>query len=133
MLPSLVFSWHGAPGQVIDAGRLGIVNLHSSQPLLHELANVLERPKFRKRIEEGQTTPRALLDAYEAIVTLCQPLDVGKVIVEDPADDVVLGTAAACEAQFIVSGNGHLLKLRIFRGIRIATANELLELIRRVS
>jgi hypothetical protein len=46
---------------------------------------------------------------------------------EDPADDKVLECALAADADFIVSGDKHLLKLREFRGIPIITTKQALE------
>jgi hypothetical protein len=50
-----------------------------------------------------------------------------KRIVVDPDDDVVIGTALAAKAEWIVSGDGHLLDLKDYQGIRILTAADALE------
>ena len=44
------------------------------------------------------------------------------VVVEDPDDDRVLEAAAAGEADVIVSGDRHLLRLRSWQGIPIEKA-----------
>ena len=50
-------------------------------------------------------------------------------VTEDPEDDIVLDTAYEGRASHIVSGDKHLLNLGRFRGIRIVTVNEMLELL----
>ena len=45
---------------------------------------------------------------------------------EDPSDNAVLACAIATHADVIVSGDGHLLALRAFRGIPIVRAAMLL-------
>jgi len=49
----------------------------------------------------------------------------------DADDDAVLACAAAARAGLIVSGDGDLLSLRSFRGIRIVTAREAVVRLRR--
>ena len=52
------------------------------------------------------------------------PAIIHPTIVNDPADDAVLACAIAANAEFIVSGDRHLLDLRDHQGIRIITAAE---------
>lgn len=52
-----------------------------------------------------------------------------KVAEEDPKDDVVLNTAYDCRAKYIVSGDEHLLKLNRFKGIKILSVAEMLEIL----
>ena len=51
------------------------------------------------------------------------------VVEADPADDVILRTAYDAKANFVVSGDGHLLSLGEFRGIRIVTIDEMMQLL----
>jgi putative PIN family toxin of toxin-antitoxin system len=46
---------------------------------------------------------------------------------EDPDDDRILECAAVAGAQAIVSGDGHLLKMKSYEGIKILSPRELLE------
>jgi hypothetical protein len=48
---------------------------------------------------------------------------------EDHADDIVLRTAYDGKADYIVSGDNHLLSMREFRGIKIVTVDEMLMLL----
>ncbi|MFQ5691273.1 MAG: putative toxin-antitoxin system toxin component, PIN family, partial [Gemmatimonadota bacterium] len=45
---------------------------------------------------------------------------------EDPSDNRVLECAVAAGVDWIVSGDRHLLTLRVFRGIPIRTARQVL-------
>ena len=46
-------------------------------------------------------------------------------------DDVVLNTAHDGNANYIVSGDNHLLKLRKLRGIRIVNPKEMIDILGR--
>jgi predicted nucleic acid-binding protein len=47
-------------------------------------------------------------------------------VAPDDEDDLVLGTAVAAEADFLVTGDKGFLAVREFRGVRIVTADEFL-------
>ena len=49
-----------------------------------------------------------------------------KVVREDTTDDIILRTAYDGKADYVVSGDKHLLSLREFRGIKIVTVDEMM-------
>jgi putative PIN family toxin of toxin-antitoxin system len=52
-----------------------------------------------------------------------------KVVEEDPADDSILNVAYDSKADYIVSGDSHLLNLKKFKEIKIVTADEMLKIL----
>ena len=77
----------------------------SSAPLLDELQSTLQR-KFT-------ITPAvsAFLELFRQQVRLVEPQALPVPVCRDPDDDVVLGTAVAAGAAFIVTGDDDLLVL----------------------
>jgi putative PIN family toxin of toxin-antitoxin system len=114
--------WGGTPGRLIEAANAGRVELVSSAPLLAELQGVLNRPKFAQQLAERDVTVSDVFDGYAALVRLVVPAAISPTIALDPADDQVLATALAGQADLIVSGDSHLLNLKHFTGIDIVTA-----------
>jgi putative PIN family toxin of toxin-antitoxin system len=53
-----------------------------------------------------------------------------KVVLEDPDDDVVLNTAISGKADYIVSGDKHLLKIGNYKEIQIISINEFTQILR---
>lgn len=47
-------------------------------------------------------------------------------VTEDPDDNLMIETAYSGRADYIVSGDKHLLVLREFKGIKMATVDEVL-------
>ncbi len=95
----------------------------SSRQMLAELEDVLSRRKFRltrSRVDEflGILVKRFIVSEVEKIP---------EVISEDLDDNVVLATALAGGADYIVTGDGHLLGLREYQGIRIVRVGEMLK------
>ena len=67
-----------------------------------------------------------LILAYAKIVT---PKDVGNVVKEDPDDDMIVRCSARINADYIVSGNKHLLKLKKFRNTKIVSPKEFMDIL----
>jgi predicted nucleic acid-binding protein len=61
---------------------------------------------------------------------IVNPRDKISMVKEDPDDDKFLDCAIECKADYIVSGDRHLLELRGYPGIKIITASQFLELIK---
>jgi len=118
--------WHGIPRQVLDAARTGTIALSTSAPLLTELAEVLQRPKFAQRLARANVTPHILVVGYAALARLVVPTPIGPVVEADPDDDAVLACAVAARAEVIVSGDSDLLALESYEGIPIITAAQLM-------
>jgi putative PIN family toxin of toxin-antitoxin system len=121
--------WQGPPRQIIDQARAGAVTLHTSLVLLAELAEVIGRGKFTRRILRANISAARLVEDYRRLAVLVEPQPLPAPVSRDPDDDHVLACALAAEAALVVSGDDDLLSLGTFRDSRILTAREALDLI----
>lgn len=122
--------WDGAPARLIDAARLGDVELVTSRALLGELARILGRAKFARAIAATGLSGEELVVGYGELTTVLKPAPIPPTIAADPSDDQVLACAVAAEADFIVSGDRHLLGLGgQYQGIPIVAPAEMLAII----
>jgi putative PIN family toxin of toxin-antitoxin system len=87
----------------------------SSQPLLNELREVLDR-KFR---QQRAVDVRSALRLFAETFTLVTPDALDTPTCRDRDDDVVLATALAGECVAIVTGDQDLLILDPFRHVRV--------------
>ena len=115
---------HSKPRRILEACLSGKYLLVESPGLLKEFAAVMERPKFGFIPEEQKRELVTRLINYCEIV---EPTKKINIIKSDPADNKVLECALEGKAQYIVSGDNHLLRLKVYMGIRIVTAAEFLE------
>ena len=99
----------------------------ASEAMLDELKDVLSRPKFVGRLKLVGKTVEQLMGEYASQVEVVDVPPIGKAISDDPDDDEFIACALAGNAQIIVSGDQHLLKVRWYQGILILTAAEMLE------
>jgi len=120
----------GVPQQLLDLGRIGEIELCTSELLLDELDGVLHRSKFARRFSKNRpVTPAFLVRRYTLLTTNIALGPIERVVPSDADDDVVIATAVAAGAKLIVSGDSDLLVLHPFRGMQILLPAEALRLV----
>lgn len=97
-----------------------------SRAILEEYAAVSSRPLYHLSGEELESLLYQVKERAHW-VDVHTPVSVVK---QDPADDKFLACAVDGRADWIVTGDRHLLKLREFRGVRIRLPAEFLALFR---
>ena len=102
--------WGGQPRLLLQAKREKRVELFTSIALLTELTGILGRTKFETKITASLLTVDQIVDRYAEMTTLVRPMPTRR-IAPDPDDDVVIGTAIAAKADFIVTGDRQLLSV----------------------
>jgi len=117
---------NGPPGVIIDLWGEGKLTVVVCQALIEEYLEVLLRPKFKKvgTIIERQDLCMELLSLENSIFVY--PRFRLNVIESDPEDNRVLECAVEGGVQYIISGDEHLLSLKIFKEIAIVTPAEFL-------
>jgi uncharacterized protein len=124
------FLWGGVPRELLQAARDKHISLFTSTPLLAELTNILARQKFAKKINAAQMTVDQLVDRYAELAALVHPLPTGR-IAPDPDDDVVIGTALAAKADYIVTGDKPLLSVVEYQQVCLLSVSEAVQLLSR--
>ena len=121
------FLFGGLPLKVLDAGRSEIIELCTSQALLDEFGEVIERPHFDRKFAETGISRRRMVSDYAEISTVITSPKLRKQISRDPDDDEVIACAIAADCEFIVTGDNDLLVLKEYQGVTIVTAADFLK------
>ena len=122
IISALLFG--GEPGHLVTLWEKGRIVPLISRDVLLEYVRVLGYPKFKlgaediKGLVEEQVLPFA-----EMVVVGQAP----RVVPEDPGDDKFLALAVSGRADYLISGDRHLLNLRNFEGVDIVTPRQFLE------
>lgn len=123
VLISAIF-WTGKPKQILNKVRREEITFLTSDFILKELRQVLERGDKPFKLSE---------DEAERVVTAMRDIAVVVNIVsqvsacEDENDNRVLECAIDGNADCIITGDSHLLKLGSFKKIEITTVADFLE------
>lgn len=101
----------------------------TSEPILNDLVRVLHYDRIQKRIhltEEWITN--YLVELRLTHFLLAGKLEVS-IVRDDPDDDKIVACALEAGADYIISGDPHLLNLKHYRNIQIVTPKAFLKVL----
>ena len=116
----------GNPRMVLERVIEGIDELFITKELLDEIEEVLGRPKFHADKEEIYFFMNSIEEIGNRIIPKMQIKNGSK----DKTDNKYIECGMAANADYIISGDIHLLELREYGYIKIITAREYLEVIK---
>jgi putative PIN family toxin of toxin-antitoxin system len=120
--------WGGTPGRILDRIEAGLDTLYTSRLLLQELEDVLNYPKIIRILERRDLSSS---DILELVIENAQILETSntpmRVVPDDPDDDHVIECAVTAHADYILTGDSHLLALKVWQSIHILSAGDYLK------
>jgi len=120
--------WGGTPGRILDRIEAGLDTLYTSRLLLQELEDVLNYPKITRILERRDLSSS---DILELVIENAQIMETSntpmRVVPDDPDDDHVIECAVTAHADYILTGDSHLLALKVWQSIPILSAGEYLK------
>ena len=125
VLVSAVLSPAGVRAQVIKAWENQQFELVVSEAILDEYEKALNYREVASRHGLNPTEVADIIAGLRQFATLVEPTETLQVISADPADDKFL----AGQADYIISGDPHLLNLGEYRGNQILSPREFLALL----
>lgn len=131
VLISSLINPHGKPAQILNYVFENRIRLFTSPSIIEELERVLSYPKLVKRHGLVKEELKEFVFDLLSIMPLAEEEKTIEVIKEDPSDNKYLSCALSAKADFIVSGDVHLLNLGQYEGIPIITPAQLLEIMER--
>lgn len=121
--------WDGNESEIIRRAEAGEIQIFISPDILDEFEDVLLWDKFELKIEEMNKTVEEVIGKLMSIAIMVKPKKAVNVVRHDPDDNKILECAIEAEADYIISGDRHLLDLKEFKHIKIIRAWQLLELL----
>jgi putative PIN family toxin of toxin-antitoxin system len=113
----------GKPRLILEKAIRGEIRLCLSEPILEELRGVLGRSKFGYSPEMIQF----ILTELTGIADFVNPSETIDVVLEDSEDNRILECAVEAKANYVISGDSHLLKLSRYRNMEVLDAAAFLE------
>ena len=100
------------------------VTVYVSRDILAETSKVLTYPKITQILKNTDFAPRDILRAIAQNTCLVEPKTKITVITTDPEDNKILECSREADADFIVTGDNHLLKLQEFNRTKILSPRD---------
>ena len=117
--------WKGEAWRLLQLAEEGLLEICIAYPMLLELEEVLNYPRFAPRLLTLQQTPAQLAGFVLSISVAVEVTRIWPPIVAaDPDDDLFILCAVAAGADCVVTADHHLLSLGKHRGIPIVTIDE---------
>ena len=116
--------WTGSSNKILELWKEEKFTLITSMDIISEIIGVLNDFKI-------QLPPQMITEWAELILknsTVVEPKEKISAVSEDPSDNKFLETAVTGSADFIISQDNHLLKLKEFNSIKLLTPDDFLKL-----
>ena len=108
---SSLISKQGKSARLVDLWRQQYFILVTSLEIIAEIKKVLEYPHITQKYKLNKADIQSLLILIEHEAVIVPNSPVVNVIKDDPDDNKFLACALAAQAEYIVSGDQHLLSL----------------------
>jgi putative PIN family toxin of toxin-antitoxin system len=111
----------GPPAEIIRAWRAHRFTWVTSAPLLQELEKTLRSSRLQRYLVWNKEELADFLALVRQAARVVQPAHRLEVVTEDPADNRVLEAAVGGRADYIVTGDRHLIAIGSYMDVRIVT------------
>ena len=116
---SSLINTQGNPKQIVAQWEQGRFDVLVSASIIDEIGRVLRYPRIVKRHRQDERSIQRFLELLSSQAVMVEPTVILDVIKEDQSDNRYLECAIEGKAQFIISGDKHLLEMGEYRGIVI--------------
>ncbi len=124
---------NSVPGSLLRLWRKEIFTLITSKHIRNEVKDLLHKPYFTKHLSPQEISrAQALLQFRAKQVLITEDIEG---VTTSPEDDLVLATAVSAKADYLVTGDGPLLRKvgRIYQGVNLITPNDFLKILQEQS
>lgn len=116
---SSLVNTQGNPRRIISAWQQGAFDVLISTPIVEEIGRVLRYPRIARRHMQDEAAIERFLKLLASEAILADHTEVLGIVEEDDSDNRYLECAVAGKAQYVISGDNHLLEIGEYRGITI--------------
>jgi len=116
------------PGRILDLIKQNQVELILSPAIIKEIKRILLYPKLQKYHRKTAQEIDIYFEDVLMFAWIVEGEDVVDIIEDDPTDNKYLAGAYEGEADYIVSGDHHLLDIKTYKWIKILKAKSFLNI-----
>jgi len=123
--------WGGLPAKIVSLAEEKSVEIVLSEEILREINRILGYNRLREVYEQAGVSKDALMSIIVTIGRLVDVVTRLNVVPEDDSDNRILECALDGDAEYVVTGDRHLLRLRNFKKVKILSVREFIRLTRK--
>ena len=122
--------WGGLPAEIINYAEDSRIFIILSEGIVEEINRTLTYPRLRRVYEDAGITRQELIEAALRIGKLVEVKTKVNVVYEDVADNKFLECAFDGKADFLVTGDEHLLRIGNYKATRIVSVRQFLRILK---
>ena len=126
---SSIISTEGNPAKIVDRWRAKHFDLLVSRLIVDEILRVTGYERIQKKYPKVKDLRLELVDLLTDNAVWVDPLERLAVVTADPTDNRYIECAAAGSADYIITGDQHLLDIGEYKGTLIVTPASFLKLL----
>lgn len=123
---SAPLSENSNPAKIFELILLEEINNFTSPEIVEEISEVFGRDKIKNRLPQDKIN--FIIDNFKKFSKSVKPRIKLNVIKDDADDNGILECAETAKADYIVSGDQHLLKLKNYKDIKIVSPKDFFEI-----
>ena len=104
------------------------IELILSKEIIKEFMEVLEYEEIQQKIKNKNLEMRRTVEKIVSISTIVEPQQKLDVVKDDAKDNKIIECAVEGNAEYIISQDKHLLNLREYKGIKILSPEDFLNI-----
>lgn len=129
ILVSAMIVTYGKPAQIVGYSAEHKFILVISDEIIKETDISLHRKHIQKRFHPSDDEINAFIERIRSLGEFIEIKEIENMVPQDPPDSLVLATAVDGNAEYLVSGNRHLLNIGAHRNVRIVTPAQFLNIL----
>lgn len=123
--------WRGEAYRILNMVDEHKISNIVSHEIMADYVEVCNDEELMEKIERKKLTPSRTVEKITSMSMLIYPKKKFEIVKDDPDDDKIIEAAVEGAADYIVTYDNHLLKFKEFKGIKIVTPSNFLDLIGR--
>ena len=122
--------WGGLPAEVIKAAENKKIHIITSEDIIKEINQTLSYPKLKRIYEKAGITRQELVEAAVRIGKLTEVKTKINIVHEDAADNKFMECAFDSKADFLITGDEHLLRIERYKKTRIVSVKQFIRILK---
>lgn len=122
--------WTGKSYKILEKAEKNNIDICSSPELITEYYEKLKSDEIIEKSHEKNLVINSIIQKAISSFTIVQPKEKIDAIKTDPDDNIILECAIEAKVDYIISQDYHLLDLKEFRGIKILSPEDFLNLLK---
>jgi hypothetical protein len=116
----------GNPAQILTRWQEGEIDVVVSAEIIEEIRRVTSYPKLWERYRSVRENRDELIERLREIAIVVEPSRTLSAVLQDESDNRYVECAIEGRAEYIVTGDPHLLDIREYQGVEILSPAALL-------